>query len=1482
MSRAAMRAAVQGGARPEVDHNTLTSFLRVGARRLTLQNSEGQLTQHGRLFQEVANQLGVNGSVTIWRHGTRLIGRDTEGVLIDGTRRVLRRWDAINNREIQTPNGDSYYRQFHDEFLVNLPAFRHVPGKPKSNDRGELYIPIIMDKLLEMHPRIRDLRRVPANAPAGHQQQWIREAIDAYLAAQPRDANGDVRLIEFEDSDVHYTWDQHRGTTFDELVAHVENADPLHPNVVHAILNRPLQGIPICPDEMYDKQGISPIAWEDTRSRGGCILNQLLLVLNKRVKVKTSGGQAGGKDTRRRDWVPMYTMEELSKKFQESFDLLYPGRTATIYGPKTLTTTVAERRELEAAKELHRKGLGKRPMEEPVDESVPVRAAPYDLGDWRELGATCNLIQHFCERVGVALRILHSDRLIQEFNPPNWRPDANKPIVCINVWSDHGFIYEKPHSKSAVCQMKVVKPEYLPPTRVASKDDDEDKVNYSEMEQYTAEAFDAAFAAKPPEAKVFYSIDLKDVREYLQSKKVTFKSFYGSTPSLVTSLSVNVGKKKFIKIRGITPEHRVLDKFCSTFNEITGHTLVYKGESMPHLMHKAVNELLVKKRMHVSVEDVVKLLERQEKKCNCCGDPLTKRREVDHIRPLAQGGGNELDNLQLLCLECHATKTEREEQTSGTTNFHTLESQLSPHLVEVFHKSPKPMQFSGAWREFPSHVELCKCVDVAGCRSNAIFEYEHGIPIFSPLDRVERIFDEEGFMVRDLKDYAVIWVNCPDVDLSNRKQAAAAFPWTGARWYVLGSVIYMLQTGAITTDNLVYGIQPSRLLNPKLLEEAFNKIHDVFDRTLEAVDEEDSVSDLHVLKKRAVLSAIGLWNNTERLAWKVVRSQYVEDCPAPPKRREYVGDGLWDFKYSQLICDNKSMRGIGQIALDMEQVYVDKILRSLRRMPNVKTYGALVDCVFYTNWGFDNPVADFVDQHTFPSGKAMFKIKVEEAYKVPRHPLANQERSMKLEPLKPWRKLYEDSGVDHVEALRNFVQALRENKGGMILGPGGVGKTELIKNLVRSLKADNVKVHVCAVRHAAKALLPNGKTLAHLLHKYKDAREFWLIIDESSEIPLSMWADIAKWKFIDVYFVVVGDFAGQLCPISDRWKDAMDRHGIQDGDFMHSLVNGLQIHLSTCRRLDKDDWPHFALTQSLYKKAFYKPGEPVDQDLFDEELRATLAELRPRFPMPPGGLADVTLTLSHWMRINVNTVKNDILKDCYAEKRWMPWDEEARLQGFTMQPQACWIWKGLEVMGCTRKNMGNEIVNGFSYMVTDFDDEKVQLKVITKVEVEEEDKEEEDFADDEADDAEEVEEAIDAVTFQVSHDNFMKHFRLSFAIPVCYSQGRTYRDKTLLLVDTESQHYSMRHLIVAVSRVTNSKNLWIAPEGYSYTIADKAKAIEEAREPWQQPQQQQRPASSNAMEVDDVQNLAYINRRSEADDAADVRLMELMMEEDDA
>lgn len=46
--------------------------------------------------------------------------------------------------------------------------------------------------------------------------------------------------------------------------------------------------------------------------------------------------------------------------------------------------------------------------------------------------------------------------------------------------------------------------------------------------------------------------------------------------------------------------------------------------------------------------------------CRGCGAPGQDRDYVDHIVPLADGGGDDLGNLQRLCRACSARKTGRE------------------------------------------------------------------------------------------------------------------------------------------------------------------------------------------------------------------------------------------------------------------------------------------------------------------------------------------------------------------------------------------------------------------------------------------------------------------------------------------------------------------------------------------------------------------------------------------------------------------------------------------------------------------------------------------------------------------------------------------------------------------------------------------------------------------------------------------------------
>lgn len=55
--------------------------------------------------------------------------------------------------------------------------------------------------------------------------------------------------------------------------------------------------------------------------------------------------------------------------------------------------------------------------------------------------------------------------------------------------------------------------------------------------------------------------------------------------------------------------------------------------------------------------DIAKLWEAQAARCNGCGCDLNESGyHVDHVEPIAKGGSNGPENLQLLCPTCNLSK----------------------------------------------------------------------------------------------------------------------------------------------------------------------------------------------------------------------------------------------------------------------------------------------------------------------------------------------------------------------------------------------------------------------------------------------------------------------------------------------------------------------------------------------------------------------------------------------------------------------------------------------------------------------------------------------------------------------------------------------------------------------------------------------------------------------------------------------------------
>ena len=57
--------------------------------------------------------------------------------------------------------------------------------------------------------------------------------------------------------------------------------------------------------------------------------------------------------------------------------------------------------------------------------------------------------------------------------------------------------------------------------------------------------------------------------------------------------------------------------------------------------------------------------------------------QLDHIKALANGGNNDLSNIQVLCVACHGDKT-KQEKANGYVNIAPNESSFNSVVTNIF------------------------------------------------------------------------------------------------------------------------------------------------------------------------------------------------------------------------------------------------------------------------------------------------------------------------------------------------------------------------------------------------------------------------------------------------------------------------------------------------------------------------------------------------------------------------------------------------------------------------------------------------------------------------------------------------------------------------------------------------------------------------------------------------------------------------------
>jgi len=111
--------------------------------------------------------------------------------------------------------------------------------------------------------------------------------------------------------------------------------------------------------------------------------------------------------------------------------------------------------------------------------------------------------------------------------------------------------------------------------------------------------------------------------------------------------------------------------------------------------------------------------------CVSCNKKLTlKSIHIDHIIPLACGGTNEPENLQILCKKCHFSKT-KEEHENGYVKLSQTQSSFNQQTLDIFTSS---LSSTNAFvetleQEIPAKTKASKVYnfDINRCRKNMMY-----------------------------------------------------------------------------------------------------------------------------------------------------------------------------------------------------------------------------------------------------------------------------------------------------------------------------------------------------------------------------------------------------------------------------------------------------------------------------------------------------------------------------------------------------------------------------------------------------------------------------------------------------------------------------------------------------------------------------------------------------------------------------------------
>ena len=953
---------------------------------------------------------------------------------------------------------------------------------------------------------------------------------------------------------------------------------------------------------------------------------------------------------------------------------------------------------------------------------------------------------------------------IEEYYPPgydDWHEHrkADTPRIMFCVWNGHALFYTR-EAANAITHMRKSKPVYDKPYILMKHPSQTFKqLTFDEMQPYSITALDEAYEAqKTCTLYVLTAVDLKRVETDLKLRGFTAAPRMRDSRT-VDSYTIHRPRSR-IRIRQLPADVEKLQAIAKAFEQQTGFALPYHGDTLPSLMRRLVDEHQYYRRRAVPKTTIARLMEARGGLCELCGDA---GEEVHHKNAVCLGGGNSLDNLQLLCAPCHAKVTEGQHLQRKPR----LQSCFSPELAELFYNTPKPQQIHwGIGGTAP-----VQSLDINGCRRNCL--HTDDAPSFAFTDELEP-YDMQKF-----SEHHSFWVDI-GVDLTDdpccerpcerchgtglNAERLAVAPYDGPHLYPRVAVKYLMDLGIVRHEHIAWAITASRSVPRRELEHTLAVVEQVVGKVDGA------------LVKEAVLSLIGLWGKPFGTRWRVFHTNMVSDVGNVTSVGELSGQVV--LKSHSVMLTNHSYMPIAHHVLWQEAVWMHQIGTVV--IP-LGVRGSVVDNYFIDSFELcpkcqaakegrvfrSDEVHECANcklrailplatvkrtkgQLTYPG--ALFKIEQSDPTHIPRCPQKVQDHSREApEPIE-WTTIREDE----TEGLENCAALIAQNRGGFVDAPPGCGKTRGLLPKIEEqwmLEEPEAVFHRLAPTHVASSQMAGYTVQGGLCHGYD--HHSVLIVDEVSMLSEELLERLARWSLVGARFVFLGDFC-QLLPVGQgetRWR-------MEDSRVFKYLCNGLRICLTKNRRAAGDP-EHFQRILELRSRVGV-----LDRSVVDAFLR--------HYPWN-GERISYYLCMSHHTRMRINHRENSAEAAERDKKLFVPSCGE--MKGCSSQPQDMWIWEGMQLIGA---GSGRKVLNGVLYIVESYTDTTIKIRP------------HEDFK---------------ATAQQVSLAEAAACLRLCYAAVYYSCQGRTLKEQHVMLLDTDHPHFSLRHLYVGASRVQHSMYL---------------------------------------------------------------------------